>query len=502
MPASSPSALSLSSFSADPEVPITFAPSALAVCSAATPTPAEMPVTSSHSPDLSLPWAISMSCTTMKARGIDPASSQVRFFGTTIASRASMSEYSENDPAQRPMTRSPVLKPVTPAPSLATSPAPSAPAAFAAPPAARERFSRILDGSNTISSHCLPCGAGEPQNVHAGVGAVDRVDVAALVDLDVVGLDRGLAALFRPLADAALLGPCRDGGNVIGDLPRTKGIADVECAHPGVEVGKEHDALVIHGSEALVRGVRAEAPAAAAEVAALLGHGPARHSDRPRFVGDVDEDDHLARLLALVAEGFAGHDDEIARARLLVLRELRDLHAEHREGGVRAELRREVQARDLRIDEVPGRGFLRTAQELLPVDDLQYAFAVRAVGEIDAIVFRAGRNGSVQRARRGTARARLVPWEPEVADEDGPCRIGEVVDLRMAPRPPALDARNEKRDARVAFPPALVRALELVDDGREARRLRRVGHVPDLVRGVAVVAQQIHLALVAFGELG
>src|SRR5438094_3098654 len=235
--------------------------------------------------------------------------------------------------------------------------------------------------------------------VRGYIYAVDRVDVAALVDLDVVGLDRDLAALLRPLADAALLGPGRDGGNVIGDLPGTKGIADVECAHPGVEVGEEHDALVIHGSEALVRGVRAEAPAAAAEVAASLGHGPARHADRPRLVGDVDEDDHLARLLALVAEGFASHDDEIAPARVLVLRELGDLHAEQRKAGVRAELGRQVEARDLRMDEIRWRGLLRAVQELFAVDDLQYAFAVRAVGEIDAIVFRAGRNGSVQRAR-------------------------------------------------------------------------------------------------------
>src|SRR5439155_6266247 len=105
-----------------------------------------------------------------------------------------------------------------------------------APRAARERFSPIRGGSNTISFHCLPCGPGEPQNVHAGVGAVDRVDVAALVDLDVVGLDRGLAALFRPLPDAAPLGPRGDGGDVISDLPGTKGVADVERAHPGVEV--------------------------------------------------------------------------------------------------------------------------------------------------------------------------------------------------------------------------------------------------------------------------
>jgi len=51
---------------------------------------------------------------------------------------------------------------------------------------------------------------------------------------------------------------------------------------------------------------------------------------------------------------------------------------------------REVEARDLRMDEVPGRGLLRAVQELFPVDDLQYPFAVCTVGEIDAVVFRAG----------------------------------------------------------------------------------------------------------------
>ncbi len=281
-----------------------------------------------------------------------------------------------------------------------------------------------------------------------------------------------------------------------------EGIADIERAHSGVEVREEHDALVIHRGEALVRGMRAEAPAAAAEVAALLGHGPARHADRPRFIGDVDENDHLARLLALVSERFPCHCDDVALARLAVLGELRDLHAQDGKRGVRAELRREIEARDLRIDEVPGRGLLRTVQELFAVDDLQHALAVRPIGEIDAVAPGTRGDGAVQGARHGPARAGLVPGQPEIADEDGFRRIGEIVDLWVAPHAPALDARDEKRDAGIALPPALVRALELADDGREDRRLRRVGHVPDLVRGVAVVAQQIDLALVAPGQLG
>src|SRR4029453_12553858 len=56
-------------------------------------------------------------------------------------------------------------------------------------------------------------GAGRPgqfEDVQAGVGAVDDVDVAALVGLDIVGLDRELAALLFVDLDAALVGRRRD----------------------------------------------------------------------------------------------------------------------------------------------------------------------------------------------------------------------------------------------------------------------------------------------------
>jgi hypothetical protein len=37
--------------------------------------------------------------------------------------------------------------------------------------------------------------AGQFQNMQAGIGAVDSIDVAAVVGLDIVGLDRDFAAL-------------------------------------------------------------------------------------------------------------------------------------------------------------------------------------------------------------------------------------------------------------------------------------------------------------------
>src|SRR5690242_18065389 len=53
----------------------------------------------------------------------------------------------------------------------------------------------------------LARGTGQLENMHAVVGAIDDVDEAAIVDLDIVGLDRDLAALLAALElDAALVG--------------------------------------------------------------------------------------------------------------------------------------------------------------------------------------------------------------------------------------------------------------------------------------------------------
>ena len=68
----------------------------------------------------------------------------------------------------------------------------------------------------------LPRLPAELDNMHAGIGAVDDVDVASVVDLDVVGLNRDLA-LFGAAGlagDAALVGLVGDRRYVIADLLR------------------------------------------------------------------------------------------------------------------------------------------------------------------------------------------------------------------------------------------------------------------------------------------
>src|SRR5579872_4562215 len=106
------------------------------------------------------------------------------------------------------------------------------------------------------------------QNVQAGIGAVDDVDIAALVSLDIVGLDRDLAAILAVDLDAALVGRRRDRWNEVTDLGRMIGIANIERANPTIEPGDERHLLVVDRRHAFVGGMRAKPSAALAEIAA------------------------------------------------------------------------------------------------------------------------------------------------------------------------------------------------------------------------------------------
>src|SRR5690242_14567919 len=73
-------------------------------------------------------------------------------------------------------------------------------------------------------------GAGRPGQLHdvePGIGPVRQVDEAAVVHVDVVGLDRGLAPGRTGDLDAPLVGPGGDRGNVEAGLGRVERIADV-----------------------------------------------------------------------------------------------------------------------------------------------------------------------------------------------------------------------------------------------------------------------------------
>src|SRR5712691_6106775 len=112
--------------------------------------------------------------------------------------------------------------------------------------------------------------ARELEDVQPGVGAVDHVDEAAFVGLDVVALDRGLAAVLAVDLDAARIGLLGDRRDEEADLLRPVGIAHVERANAGVEEGDERQLLVEYRGRAFVGRMRAEAAAALAEMAARL----------------------------------------------------------------------------------------------------------------------------------------------------------------------------------------------------------------------------------------
>src|SRR6266487_3192893 len=99
-----------------------------------------------------------------------------------------------------------------------------------------------------------PRRAGELQDVQPGVGAVDHIDEAALVGLDVVALDRGLAAVLAADLEAARVGLLGDRRDEEADLLGPIRIAHVERADAGVEEGDERQLLVEHRRHALVRG--------------------------------------------------------------------------------------------------------------------------------------------------------------------------------------------------------------------------------------------------------
>src|SRR5439155_6820151 len=129
----------------------------------------------------------------------------------------------------------------------------------------------VLISSRSIASRDLGRLAGEPYDVESGVGPIGEVDEAALVRLDVVGLNYHLAA-SRPVRHAALAGPLRRRGDVEGGLARRIGIADVDGPHAAVEVGDEHELAVEDRRERLARRVGPESPTALAEVALGLRH--------------------------------------------------------------------------------------------------------------------------------------------------------------------------------------------------------------------------------------
>src|SRR5512147_1539026 len=90
-----------------------------------------------------------------------------------------------------------------------------------------------------------PRSAGQLEDVHAGVRTVNDVDVAAIVDFDVIGLNGDLATFVSAPAYTPLVGLRGHRRNVVADLLRVERIADVDRTHARVEPRDEDDAPVV-----------------------------------------------------------------------------------------------------------------------------------------------------------------------------------------------------------------------------------------------------------------
>ena len=166
--------------------------------------------------------------------------------------------------------------------------------------------------------------------MQAGIGAIDDVDIAALVGFDIIGLDRDLAAVLALDRNTTLVGRRRDRGNEMADFPGVIGIANVERAHAGIEERDERHLLVENRRHALVGRMRAEPPSPFAERPARLRHRIARDHHRAVLDGDIGEPDHLPRLGAFIEDRFIDHHHDVARFAVLVVSEFGDRHFQHR----------------------------------------------------------------------------------------------------------------------------------------------------------------------------
>ena len=120
--------------------------------------------------------------------------------------------------------------------------------------------------------------AGQLQDVQPGIGAIDKVDIATVIDLNVIRLNRHLAGFPTTGArDTALIGFVSNGWDVEGYLRGAIGVTDVYSPHASVEIGDEHEAPIVDWRKRLVAGVCPKTSTACAEITTGLWNLKIRH---------------------------------------------------------------------------------------------------------------------------------------------------------------------------------------------------------------------------------
>ena len=96
--------------------------------------------------------------------------------------------------------------------------------------------------------------------MQSSVGAINQIDQTSVIDLHIVGLNRGLAAIDAGDRDTPLVGIWSRRGNVVRHFCWLEGVAHVDGPHARVEPGKHLHLLVERRTHRPLRAVWAEAP--------------------------------------------------------------------------------------------------------------------------------------------------------------------------------------------------------------------------------------------------
>src|SRR5712692_1249032 len=138
----------------------------------------------------------------------------------------------------------------------------------------------------------------EPDDVQSRARPVGTVDEAAIVDLDVVGLNhlgaRGsdlriavrMADSIRAESHRVLVRR----GNEIGDLLHGKRVANIEDAGARVEAREDGKLPVVWGVERLGARMVAEPPAPAAKISRVFRNVERRKRPWGRFIRDIEQE--------------------------------------------------------------------------------------------------------------------------------------------------------------------------------------------------------------------
>src|ERR1700736_587206 len=189
---------------------------------------------------------------------------------------------------------------------------------------------------------CVPC---EPQDMQSGACPVGAVDQSAVVDLNIVSLDRAFArggdfGIALRMADSiraeehSVLVRRR---NEIGHLLHGKGVANIKNARARIKPGKDCQLPVVGWIKRFSHCMRSEPPAPAAIVSRVFRHAEGRNGPWRSLNADVEEEGQMRcrtgsiriRCAVVASRSFRGNDQEISLFQRRMALEFGNRYAKH-----------------------------------------------------------------------------------------------------------------------------------------------------------------------------